>query len=105
LDAGAAHGLEQAERSTCDNVCGKLGNFEADLYMALRSQVVDFVRTNFVKESGERATIRQIGVMKKESGVGFMKILVNVVEALRVETRGTALEAVNLITFGKKKLR
>jgi hypothetical protein len=42
--------------------------------------------------------------MKDEVRIGVVRVLVDVVDAARVEQRSSALDAVNLIAFGEKKL-
>jgi hypothetical protein len=42
--------------------------------------------------------------VEKESGTGLVKVLIDVVEPVRIETGGATFEAVDLVAFGKEKL-
>ena len=72
--------------------------------MALRAEIVDFVRLEFMQDRRKRATVREVGVMEKEPIIGFMEILKNMIDTIGIETRSTALEAMNFIAFFEEKL-
>jgi hypothetical protein len=42
--------------------------------------------------------------MKNEVRIGVVRVLIDVVDPIRVEQRGTPFDAVNLIAFSEKKL-
>lgn len=66
---------------------------EADRNMALRAEVVDLVRLDFGQDASQVRAVGQIAVVQPDLGVGFMRILIDVVDALRVQGRGAALDA------------
>ena len=72
--------------------------------MALRTQVVDFVRVQIVEEKGKRATIGEISIMQEKAVVSLVVILEDVIYTIGIKARCTALDAVDLIASGKKKL-
>jgi len=72
--------------------------------MALGAEVVDFVGLDLGYDAGEVRSIRQVAVMQLQVRVGRMRILVDVVDPLRVEKRSTALDAVHLVALLEEKL-
>jgi hypothetical protein len=72
--------------------------------VALRSEIVDLVGTQVVEQRGERTAIGEIGVVEKESGVGLVEVLIDVVEPVGVEAGGTPFKAVDFVAFGKEEL-
>ena len=67
--------------------------------MALRAQVVDFVRLGFLDDAHQVAGVRQVAVVQLEVGVVHMRVLVDVVDALGVEAAGAAFDAVHDVAF------
>ena len=63
--------------------------------MALRTEVVNFIRLRQLDHAGEAHRIGEVAVMQKKPHVLFVRVLVKVVDARRIEERRTALEAVN----------
>ena len=53
--------------------------------MALRAEIVDFIGTYLLQDTGQVGTVRQITIMQDEARGFFVRILVNVIHALRVE--------------------
>ena len=72
--------------------------------MGLGSKVVDLVRFRFTDNPDEIARIRQISVVKDEPGMFLVRILVDVVDPMRVERRRPPLDPMNLISLGDQKL-
>ena len=50
----------------------------------------------------ERGRVGQIAVMKDEMWIRIMGVLINMVDPGRIEKGAAALNAMNLVTFGKK---
>ena len=63
--------------------------------MALRAEVVDLVWLRFLDDTNQIAGVRQVAIVQLEVGVINVGILVNVVYALGVEQRGSALDAMD----------
>ena len=103
LDAGVPHGFQEAERAGSDDVGGKLGNLKTDLDVALGAEVVDLVGAEIVEEGGERTAVGEVGVMEEEARAGLVDVLIDVVEPVGVQAGGTALQAVDLVAFGKEE--
>jgi hypothetical protein len=73
--------------------------------VALGSEVVNLVRTELIKERGERAGVCEVGIVQKEVSAGLVDILVDVIEPFTVEAGGTAFQAVDLVALSEEKLR
>jgi hypothetical protein len=72
--------------------------------MALGAKVVDLVWLRFLNDANQVTGVRQIAVMQLEVGVINMRVLVDVVNALRVKERSAPLDAVNYVSFFQQKL-
>src|SRR3546814_6985740 len=73
--------------------------------MALRSKIIDLVRLCFLDQPDQVGRVSQIAVMQVEPCVTYVRVLVQMVDTLGVEGRGSTLDAVNLIPLREQKLR
>ena len=55
------------------------------------------------RTADQAAAVGQITVMQDEVAVGNVRVLVEMVDAIRVEQRTAALDAMHFITFFQKK--
>ena len=99
-------GFQNAQRAEAIGVGGVFGRLKTHSDMALRCKIVYFVRLRLLDDTDEVSGIRQVVVMQDEIAVRDMRILVEVVNPVRVEERGTALDAMHLVAlfeqeFGK----
>jgi hypothetical protein len=69
-----ANGVQQAGRSQRRDVAGIFRNIEAHTHVALRAQVINFVRSDAVKQFGQACGIRQVGEMEEETGLAVAPI-------------------------------
>lgn len=60
--------------------------------MALSAKVVDFVRLYFRQYPREIGTVREVAIMQIQARVGVVGILIDMIDALRIEKRGAALD-------------
>ncbi len=72
--------------------------------MGLRAEIVDLVRLDLLHDVDERRRVGEIAVVEDELWMGIVRILVDVVDAIGIEERGAALDAVDLVAFGEEKL-
>ena len=72
--------------------------------MALRAQIVDFVRVQIVEERGKRAAVCKIGIVQEKAVVGLVKIAEDVIDSIGVEAGRATLEAVNFVAFCQEQL-
>jgi hypothetical protein len=71
--------------------------------MALGGEVVDLIRLYLLDDSDKVCGIGQIPVMEDKIPVRHMGVLVQVVDAIRVEQRRTPFNAMRLISFFQKE--
>ena len=107
LDAAFAHRLQDADGAQPCGIPGVLGHVKADAHMRLGCQVVNLLRANVVDHVQERIGSGDIAVVQVEMhrlAVG-VRVMVEVVDAARVEGAGAADEAVNLVTLPQQQFR
>ena len=71
--------------------------------MALRAQVVNFVRLGFLDDARQVAAVTQVTIVQLEARVINVRVLVNVVYALGVKRAGPALDAVHGVALFQQK--
>ena len=72
--------------------------------MALRPEVVNFIRLDLVQEAGQVRSICQITVVENEAGIFLLPVPVEMVDALGVETGRPADDPVNFVAFFQEEL-
>jgi hypothetical protein len=70
--------------------------------MALRGQVVDFVRMHGLDDADQIGGVRHIAVMELKVLIRHMGILINMINTCRVKRRRTALDAMHKVPLGKQ---
>ena len=73
--------------------------------MALRGEIVNFVRLNFSDQSGEATRVASIPVMQNQAGFAGVRIGINGIEPPRIERAGPSNDAMHFITFGEQQFR
>ena len=105
VEARLPNRLQQAQRAQRDRGGRVLGNVEADAHVALRAKVVDLVRLDSAQRSVQRAGVIQVAVDEPQAIVGHVRILIDAVQALRVERARAPDDAVDLVPLRQKELR
>lgn len=72
--------------------------------MALRRQVIDLVRLRLVHQPRQAPPVRHVAVMQEEPHPRRVRVLIEVVDALRVEARGTPDQSMHLIPLLQQQL-
>ena len=98
-----ADGLEQAKRAKPIGIGGVFRRFERDLHMRLRREIVDLVRLRFLHDADDIGRVGHIAVMQLEGNALLVRIMHEMVDALGVERRRTALYAVDRISLRQEK--
>ena len=80
------------------------GCLEAHRHVALRAQVVDLVGLHLLDDADQVGRVGQVAVVQVEALVVDVRVLVEVVDAVGVEQRGAALDAVNLVALLEQEL-
>ena len=78
---------------------------EADPHMALCGQVIDFVGLQAIQQLDQVPRIADIPIVQEQPPVLFVGILVEVVDATRVEAAGPPDGAVYLVALLDEKFR
>ncbi len=105
LDARQPHGLEQPDGAGARRVGGVLRLVERDPHVRLGSEVVDLVGLDLHHQRREARSVAQVAVVEEELRAVLVRVLVQVVDAGRVERRRAADEAVDLVALGEQQLR
>jgi hypothetical protein len=67
--------------------------------VTLGAEIIDFIRLHLLDDSNQVGGICEVAVVKDESWVGFMGILIEVINALGVETASPPLDAMDHIAL------
>jgi hypothetical protein len=104
LEAEDADGFEQAQRAEAVGVGRVLGRLEGDLHVALGREVVDLVGLDGLHEADEVGAVGEVAVVQLEARLGIVRVAVEVVDPLRVEGAGPALDAVDQVALLEEEL-
>ena len=77
--------LEQAERAEGGDVGRELRHVEADRDVGLGAEVVDLVGADLVDQAAEPGAIAEVAVVEREGDAGLVRVVVEVLDAGRVE--------------------
>src|SRR5206468_5032728 len=83
---------------------GVFRNIKTHPHMRLGAEVVDFVGLHLTENGIERARIVQVAIEESEPRALFMGILIEMVNAIRIEGRRAADDTVNIVTFFQQQL-
>ena len=108
LEIEDADRLKQPQRAERVGIGGIFRRLETHLHMALRREIVDLVGLNLLNDADQVGRIGQVAVMHEEADIGLVRVLVEMIDAVRIDERGTALDAVDDIAlveqeFGEKR--
>lgn len=67
--------------------------------MTLGGKIIDLIRLNLLEDPNEVGGIGKITVMQNHSTILLMRILVKMVDAIRVKKGCPALDAMNFVSF------
>ena len=71
--------------------------------MALRGEVVEFVGLYLLDDADQAAGVGQVAVVEDEAAVRLVRVLVEMVDAVGVEQRTAALDAVDDVALGQQE--
>ena len=97
--------LENANRADRRDVRRVLGDIEADAHVALRAEVINLIRPQFVEQFDQVDRIAEVAVVQEQMRRAHMRVLVEMVNAFGVERAGATDNPVHLVALGEKKLR
>ncbi len=96
--------LQNAQGANRVHICRVLGRLKRHRHVAHGAQVVNLVWLRFLDDANQVAGVAQVAVVQLEACVVHVRVLVDVVHALRVEERGPALDAVHRVALLQQKL-
>ena len=102
---GLADRLEQPHRPRAGDVEGVLGDIEGDAHVALRAEVVDLIRLELVEQLDQRDGVGEVAVVGEQPHSLLVWVAVEMVDPVRVEARGAADDAVDLVALLQQQLR
>jgi hypothetical protein len=79
------------------------GVSKLDLDVALRGEVVDFGRLRFLNDTNEIGRVSHVAIVQCEADILFVRIVIEMVDALRIKGRGAAFDAVDHIAFAEQE--
>lgn len=94
-NAQSAHGVP---------IGGILWRLEAYRHMALRTQVVDFIRLHLLDDAGEAGGVRQVAVVEYEALVVYVGVLIDMIHPLGAEREGASFDAADFIALFQQEL-
>ena len=103
LQTQKANGLQQAQSTGGIHVGGVLGRLKAHCHMRLRTQVIDLIGLHLLQDACEVGRVSQVTVVQLELRVRRMRILIDMVNALRIEGRCPPLDAVHLVALAQQE--
>ena len=107
-NAGFANGFEETHGAEARYFARVLGNIETDAHVRLRAEVINLVRLHLTQDGVERTRVIQVAVNQTQSRAFLVWILIEMIDAICVEGRRAANDAVNFVAlfqqqFGQKR--
>src|SRR5438105_13771632 len=96
--------IEQPQRPQRVDVARVLGRLEADLDVALRPEVVDLLRPHLVDQPRQPGGVGHVAVVEDQAKVGLVWVLVEVIDAARVDGGRAPDQPGNLIALLDQEL-
>src|SRR6266542_410452 len=96
--------FEKPDRADTCHLRRVLRRVERDLDVALRSEVIDLVRLDQAQDMVQRRCVVQVTIMEEKLPVRDMRVLVDVIDARRVERGGPTDNSMDLVSLREKQL-
>ena len=103
LHAEHANRFENTQRAERVGIRGVFRLLKADRDMALRREIVDLRGLHLFDDVDEARRIGHVAMMQHEATSLFVRILIQVVDAIGIEQRRSTLDAVHLVAFCEQK--
>jgi hypothetical protein len=98
-----AHGFQHLQRAHGDRLGGVHRQIEGHTHVRLRTEVVHLVRPDRSNEAVEAVGIAEIAVVQRHVGTLFVRVVVQVLDAISVERGRAADDAMDLIALGDEQ--
>ena len=97
------HGLQDPEGAEGIAVGGVLRRLKAHRHMALCTKVVDLIGLHLLDDSNQVGAVGEVPVMEHQPRITLMRILIEMINSVRVEATGPALDSMYLVSLLEKK--
>ncbi len=94
-----SHGFKQPQRAERIGIRRIFRRFKTHLHMALRAQIINLVGPHFLYDTAQIGSIRQVPEMQAEANVLLMRVLIEMINARRVERRRPPFQTMDAITL------
>lgn len=98
------HGFKDAQGTQSITIGRIFRSLKTHGYMALSAQIINFIRLHLLNNSNQVCAICEIAIMKGQSLILLMRILIKMINAAGVETTGTPLDAMHGISLLQQQL-
>ena len=72
--------------------------------MGLRTEIVNLIGLDLVDQTTEAGSVCQVAIMKMKSNFSLVRVRVDVIQTIRIESGRPANDAMHLIAFGEQEL-
>src|SRR5882724_7988930 len=96
--------FQNANGPDASDIGSVLRNIEAHAHVALRAQMIDLVRLQFVKKLHKIHRVAEVPVMKKHSHPVYVWISVKMINSRGVKRAGAANNPVDFVAFLKQQI-
>ncbi len=104
LGAGVAHGVQEAQGAKGGDIGGVLRDLEAGPHVRLSREVVDLVGLDLTQETRQVGAVGDVAVVQRQVGRILVAVLVEMVDAMRIEGAGPPDNAMDLVAPIQEKL-
>jgi hypothetical protein len=105
LAPGPANRFEQPHRAQPGDIAGVFRHIKTHAHVALRREVIKLIRCEAVNQVQHPLRAGKIAVMQKEPCARLIRILIDVIDALRVKRARASDDPVHFISFGQQQFR
>ena len=104
-NAGSPKSFENAGCPESRDVARVLREIETYSDVALGAKMVDLIRLDIIDQVGQLFRVRKIAVMKKETDIWLMSVLLKMIYSAAVQTARPADDPMDFVAFRKKEVR
>ena len=97
--------VQQPESADGIGVSGVFRLQKGNCHMALGRQVIDFIGPHRLHDADEAVGIGHVAIVQKQTAFCDVRILVEMIDALCIEQRRAALDAMDFIVLAQQELR
>jgi hypothetical protein len=99
-----AKGFQQPQGACRHYVRSILSLVEAHAHVRLRPQVVNLIGLDLLEQTIEVGCVCQVAVMQVQRCPFLVRIRIDLIETIRIESGGPANDAMHLVPFGEQEL-